>query len=181
MNIFVLDRNPTIAAQQMCDKHVVKMIVESAQMLSTCHRMADGELETRPSVSGKRMVPYYRLDDWRESKLYKAVHFKHPCNIWLRESVNNYQWLFKHFGALLREYRLRYDKNHKCEDLYDALVWVPQNIPFIPQTEFAQAMPDEYKQKDVVLAYRSYYNKFKSDIAKWKSGYIPEWFDGVAA
>ena len=59
MNIFVLDRNPTIAAQQMCDKHVVKMIVESAQMLSTCHRMSDGTLEKRPSISGKRMVPYY--------------------------------------------------------------------------------------------------------------------------
>lgn len=179
MNIFVLDRDPIIAAIQMCDKHVVKMPTECAQMLSTCHRMADGELETRPSISGKRMVPYYRLDDWRESKLYKAVHFKHPCNIWLRESVNNYKWLHKHFGALLREYTLRYGKNHKCEELYDALAWVPNNIPFVSQTEFPQAMPDDCKTDNVVEAYRNYYTKYKKEFATWKSREIPAWFKEV--
>ena len=45
MNIFVLDRNPVIAAQMQCDKHIVKMIVESGQMLSTVHRMLDGKME----------------------------------------------------------------------------------------------------------------------------------------
>lgn len=180
MNIFVLDRNPAFAAKEMCDKHVVKMIVESAQMLSTCHRMIDGVLETRPSVSGKRTVPYYKLDDWRENILYKAVHFKHPCNIWLRESIKNYEWLHKHFGALLREYRLIYDKEHKCEQLYDPLAWAPNNIPDAPRTRFPQAMPDDCKDTDVVRAYRNYYKKYKSDFATWKNRRTPIWWPYTA-
>ncbi len=58
MNIFVLDEDPVISAQMMCDKHIPKMIVEAAQMLSTAHRMLDGYMEKRPSKSGKRMVKY---------------------------------------------------------------------------------------------------------------------------
>ena len=69
MNVFVLDDDPVVAAQLQCDKHVVKMIVESAQMLSTIHRMLDGTKEKRPSKSGKRMVDYYRLHDEREDVL----------------------------------------------------------------------------------------------------------------
>ena len=63
MNIFVLDTDPVTAAQLQCDKHVVKMIVESAQMLSTAHRMLDGTIQIAPSKSGKRMVKHYRLFD----------------------------------------------------------------------------------------------------------------------
>ena len=74
MNIFVLDEDPTIAAQMQCDKHVVKMIVESAQMLSTAHRMLDGKMIMKPSKSGKRMVKYYDLyegaDDLEAELLY---------------------------------------------------------------------------------------------------------------
>jgi len=176
MNIFVLDRNPEIAAREMCDKHVVKMIVESAQMLSTCHRMLDGTYEKRPSISGKRMVPYYKLDDWREDTIYKAVHFKHPCNIWIRETSTNYNWLVKHFGALLREYNIRYGKHHKCESLFDAFVCLPDNITNGPLTEFAQAMPDDCKTTNVVEAYRNYYVKHKRDFATWKGREVPLWF-----
>ena len=61
MNIFILDNDPVLAAQQQCDKHVVKMIVESGQMLSTAHRMLDGVVERRPSKSGKTTVNYYKL------------------------------------------------------------------------------------------------------------------------
>ena len=49
MNIFVLDKDPHIAAQMHCDRHVPKMIVESAQMLSTAHRLLDGEEYMAPS------------------------------------------------------------------------------------------------------------------------------------
>jgi len=176
MNIFVLSRDPYIAARDMCDKHVVKMIVESAQMLSTCHRMLDGTPEKRDSVSGKRQVQYYKLNDWRESHLYKAVHYKHPCNIWLRESMSNYYWLYNHFLALLSEYRWRYDKNHACEKLVDPLACVPVNIPEKGLTIFPQAMPDECKDSDVVQAYRKYYTRYKSDFATWKNRSTPIWF-----
>ena len=77
MNIFILDNDPAIAAKLQCDKHVVKMIVESAQMLSTAHRMLDGDQELRPSKSGKRMVKYWVLPDSREEIIYKAVHTCH--------------------------------------------------------------------------------------------------------
>ena len=176
MNIFVLSRDPYIAAREMCDKHVVKMIVESAQMLSTCHRMLDGIPEKRSSVSGKRMITYYKLDDWREQHLYKAVHYKHPCNVWLRENVSNYQWLYRHFLALLAEYRLRYGKEHACEKLIDPLAAVPFNINNGELTEFAQAMPDECKGSNVVEAYRNYYTKYKNTFATWKIRETPSWF-----
>ena len=175
MNIFVLDRDPKIAAREMCDKHVVKMIVESAQMLSTCHRMLDGTPEKRSSVSGKRQVTYYKLDDWREKHLYKAVHYKHPCNIWLRENVSNYLWLYTHFLALLAEYRLRYEKQHACEKLIDPLANVPSNINDGTITEFPQAMPDDCKTGNVVEAYRNYYKKYKSTFATWKVREAPYW------
>ena len=81
MNVFVLDNDPVIAAQQHCDKHVVKMIIESAQMLSTAHRMIDGKPEKRPSVSGKTMQQYYVLPDERENLFYKAVHKYHTCTV----------------------------------------------------------------------------------------------------
>lgn len=176
MNIFVLDRDPHTAAQEMCDKHVVKMIVESAQMLSTCHRMLDGAHERRDSISGKRKVDYYKLSDSRESHMYKAVHFKHPCNIWLRESKSNYFWLYNHFLGLLSEYTRRYGKNHACEKLVGTLSIAPKNLTDKALTTFAQAMPDECKDTDVVQAYRKYYNKYKSDFATWKNRSTPVWF-----
>ena len=79
MNIFILDKDPVMAAQLQCDKHVVKMIVESAQMLSTAHRMLDGKVIKKPSKSGKTMVKYYDLyegaDDLEAEMLfYSAVH-----------------------------------------------------------------------------------------------------------
>ena len=96
MNIFILNNDPIIAAQEQCDKHVVKMIVESGQMLSTAHRMLDGTVERRPSKSGKTTVNYYKLNDEREDIMYKAVHFNHPCSIWSREGCCNYTWHYNH-------------------------------------------------------------------------------------
>ena len=89
MNIFYLARDPEIAAQMMCDKHVVKMILESAQMLSTAHRVLDG-------------------DEYANSHgLYKMAHKNHPSTIWVRSSVKNYMWLYDHMIALMNEYTHR--------------------------------------------------------------------------
>jgi hypothetical protein len=88
MNIFVLDRNPVVAAQMQCDKHIVKMIVESGQMLSTAHRMLDAEVTRGPSKSGKTIQKKWVFRDEREDVLYKAVHMYHPCTTWTMQSVH---------------------------------------------------------------------------------------------
>ena len=93
MNIFVLDENPIVAAQMCCDKHIPKMIVESAQMLSTVHRMLDGIPEKRPSRSGKTIQTYYSFGDERDDMYYLAVHKFHPCTTWTAESKTNYETL----------------------------------------------------------------------------------------
>jgi hypothetical protein len=90
MNVFVLDNDPTAAAEMHCNIHVTKMIVESAQMLSTAHRMLDGSEERRPSNSGKTMSRYWVLPDAREDTYYKAVHMHHPCTVWTMQSIENY-------------------------------------------------------------------------------------------
>lgn len=184
MNLFILDESPIVAAQQQCDKHVVKMIIESAQMLSTAHRFLDGQLTTRPSKSGKTNVKYWLLDDFRESHLYKAVHVNHPCTIWTRESVSNYRWHYKHFIALCDEYRYRYGKTHKTEEvLADALSFVPKNIPNGSLTPFRLAMlayPECIDNNDVVGSYRKYYHTKQEQFAmKWTKRETPPWFKRI--
>jgi hypothetical protein len=181
MNIFVVDRNPCLAAQMLCDQHVVKMITESVQMLSTCHRVLD---------SGKRKVPRYHLDDDREDILYHAVHFNHPCNIWLRESWYHYNWLKEHTRHLCIEYRNRFKRTHACESIVTYLNGYgksPRNFPKygmvgmrldynFKNMNFVQAMPDEYKHDDPVRAYRNFYIGSKSKFARWKYTTPPKWY-----
>ena len=186
MNIFVLHDDPVIAAQMQCDAHVVKMTLESMQMLSTCHRMLDGKLTTRPSVSGKRMVKYYDLyegsDDLEAELLYmRAVHFEHPCNQWLRRSEGNYRWMWEHTKALCNEYTYRYGKTHKNEmPLLWGLQSTPRNIPKGGMTPFELAFrdyPECLALKDPVKAYRAFYetkqHRFKMVWTKRKK---PRWF-----
>ena len=124
MNIFVLDNNPHVAAMYACDKHVVKMILESAQMLCSVH--PEG---TAP---------------------YKRSFYNHPCTKWVRASSENYDWLIEHARALCTEYTRRYGKVHKSEKVID---WCDANRPELPDvglTPFAQAMPEDYKNEDAV-------------------------------
>ena len=141
MNLFVLDNCPIEAARLQCDKHVVKMIVESAQMLSTVHRMLDGVQTRMPSKSGKTMSKAWTLPDSRDDILYRAVHMHHPCTIWTAESNNNYNWHYVHFVALCDEYQYRYGKVHATDTLLrDALKNPPINIPVGPLTKQPLAM-----------------------------------------
>ena len=136
MNIFILNEDPEIAAQEQCNKHIPKMVVESGQMLSTAHRMLDGELYHKPSKSGKRMVKYYDHPTL-EDQLYKAVHHGHPCTVWTMESVCNYMWHYRHFVALCDEYMYRYGKRHLTDTLLrDILRTPPANIPQVERTPF---------------------------------------------
>ena len=180
MNIFILSENPVKAAELQCDKHVVKMIVESAQMLSTAHRMLDGVMTRRASKSGKMQIKYYALDDSRETSLYKAVHFNHPCTIWVRESKENYRWLYKHLVGLVEQYHYRYNKTHKTETILSDLLSPPNNIPNIGLTPYKKAMnvyPDLMAMSDTVSAYREYYRRKKNDFNMvWTSVAVPLWF-----
>lgn len=182
MNIFILDLDPVKAAQMLCDKHAAgKMCVESAQMLSTAHRMLDGYVEKRPSKSGKRMVNYYvHPDPELDRQLYNAVHFNHPCTVWTMQTTANYRWHFKHFIALCNEYKYRYGKTHLTDEkLRYVLAKYPINLPKKKQTPFALAMQNEPQcifRNDPVKSYRAYYNT-KQDRFKmvWSKREVPEW------
>lgn len=175
MNIFALDEKPDAAAKLMVDSHVVKMILESAQLLSTAHRLWDGVEYIGTSKSG-RSAKRWRLPDAREQVLYSATHINHPSARWCRETSGNYNWLYRHFRALLDEYTYRYGKHHKCEALDLALYATPFNIPIAYQTPFACAMDDSYIiSHDPVVNYRNYYKHGKVHLHKWTKRNQPGW------
>lgn len=159
MNIFVLDEHPYAAAKYHCDKHVVKMLLESAQMLCTVNRR-------------------YGL-----YAPYKPVHQKHPCTLWVGESVQNYSWMILLTHALQQQYAIRYGKVHKS---YEAVMKLSadeiyRRLPDIGMTPFAQAMPDQYKHHDPVVAYRLYYVMEKAKFAQWNHGDTPQWYKEAMA
>ena len=165
MNIFVLDECPIQSAQMQCDKHIVKMPLETAQMLcSVWHRYGEGD-----------KVPY------------KEAHKKHPCTLWTGDNAGNYSWLWKHGMELCFEYTRRYNKIHKCQQVIMDLALSNRVLNFDDKswdiTPHPQCMPDEYKSTELrihsnaVRAYRRYYVNGKKDIAKWeKSRPMPDWF-----
>jgi hypothetical protein len=180
MNIFVLDKDPKQAAIEHCDKHVVKMIVESAQMLSTAHRILDGDECKRPSKSGKRIVQYWELPDDREHILYKAVHMKHPCTIWSMESSENYKWHWDLFSYLCDEYTYRYGKIHSTDTLLrDKLEQLPTNIPHGQMTKFKLAMGSnpECMFEDPIKSYRAFYKTKQARFSMdWTNRKTPQWW-----
>ena len=150
MNVFYLDKDPNIAAKAMTNKHVVKMILESAQLLSTAHHVLDGDNAVNKDL------------------LYKPTHKNHPSAVWVRASIQNYHWLYMHFLALCIEYSVRYgNKVHLTyTKLSDILLHLPKNLNKFGFTQPPCAMPDQYKVKnDSVQSYRNYYigEKLKLD------------------
>ena len=149
MNIFVLDSNPYECAKMHCDKHVVKMILEHAQMMCTAHHIY-------PRYDIKYKIPY------------KQTHTNHPCAKWVRSSLSNYKWLYSLTYHLNDEYKLRFnhDVNHKSFDVIDSLPF--PRISDIGLTRWARAMPVEHKiNNDSIKSYINYYKKEKKDIAKF--------------
>jgi hypothetical protein len=153
MNIFVLDEDVEKCAEYHCDKHVIKMILESAQMMSAVVRLNGHDTG------------------------YKLTHKNHPCTIWARKSLSNYIWLKSLISLLNSEYRYRYDKsvNHKSFDM--AMSLPMPDLPVIGLTPFAQAMPEQYRNKNAVKAYRDYYNNEKSSFLTWTKRKTPKWID----
>lgn len=175
MNIFYLDENTTTCAKFHNDKHVVKMILEYAQLLSTAHRVLDGE-EYVDDSSGRKMKRWKLNEPEMENSLYKATHINHPSAVWARESNNNYNWLYCLWHDLMAEYTYRYGRVHACDKLRGVLARTPKNIPVSYLTQPTPAMPDEYKvQNDSLTSYRNYYRHGKAHLNSWKNRPIPAW------
>jgi hypothetical protein len=180
MNIFYLDENPQTCAQMHLDKHVVKMILEYAQLLSTAHRLLDGELYVEKSKSGRNIDRYALPDPELEKLLFKASHVKHPSAIWCRANVQNYMWLAELLEWTCVEYTHRYGKVHSVErsGLMQALKNnFPRNLPIGPLTAPPPAMPDDCKiAGDSLRSYHKYYLEKKRPFAKWTNRQMPDWF-----
>jgi len=180
MNIFVLSEDPTAAAVQQCDKHIVKMVLESAQMLCTAHRILDGEETEGPSYSGKRIVPKW-THPRHEDVMYRVVHRKHPCAIWTMISDSNYKWHYQHFVALCEEFTFRYGKRHKSDVLLrEILKRVPDNILVGDLTRHPLAMssnPECMIPENVVESYRLFYQTKQARFKMtWSKRSVPDWF-----
>ena len=151
MNIFYLDKCPDKAARLQYNKHVVKMILESAQMLCTAHHC-------------------YGDKDQVENVPYKQAHLNHPSTIWTRRSKSTYMWLYDHMMALGDEYTKRYGKTHlsitKCAEILSDAPRGMRNKPF---EQPPQCMPDEYKDECSIQAYWNYYIGEKHVVANLKT------------
>ena len=179
MNIFYLDHDVRKCAEMHNDKHVVKMILEYAQLLSTAHRVLDGVELNGISASGRKKK-FWTLGDSRDYTLYKATHINHPSAVWVRKSVQNYMWLAEMLEVLCGEYTYRYGKVHKVER--DGLMQLlknefPKNLPDVFWSEPTPAMPDNVKiPGDSIKSYRNYYINNKTHLANWKKRTTPEWY-----
>lgn len=175
MNIFYLDKCTTTCAQYHNDKHVVKMILEYAQLLSTAHRVLDGK-EYVDDSSGRKMKRWRLGTPEVENILYKATHINHPSAVWARENNSNYKWLYCLWRDLMVEYTYRYGRVHACDKLSGVLARAPKNIPENYLTQPTPAMPDEYKvRNDSLTSYRNYYRYGKAHLNSWKNRPIPAW------
>ena len=157
VNIFHLDKNPKQAAIQHCDKHVVKMILETAQMLCTSYQKHFGE----------------------DKELYKTAFPNHPMTLWVGESLSNYMWSMVLLNNLLFEYKYRYNKVHKTKEVYDKLVNRADKILKIDDSKGLTipplCMPDEYKNGNYINSYRDYYKNEKKSFAKYTNREMPSW------
>ena len=156
MNIFVLDTDVIKCAQAHLDKHTVKMILESTQLLNNALIANDSTY-----------IP-----------VYKQTHKNHPASLWTAESLQNFEWLNDLALALCVEYTYRYGKTHKCQSILEQFnsTLSKSKMSNIGMTPFIKCMPDQYKVDDVVESYRNYYKGDKAYIAKWTKRNVPDWW-----
>lgn len=155
MNIFVVQNDPVEAARDLCDQHIVKMPLETAQLLCNVRHLQGLD------------APYAPFNP------------KHPAAQWTAESRENYRWLLRHGSALCEEFTRRYQRRHRAENVIDFCADRAEDLHFDRQnaTEFVQCMPEIYRiPHQAVEAYRAYYRGEKSRFARWKYSPIPDWF-----
>lgn len=183
MNIFVLDEDPYLSAKMHCDKHVLKMLIEHAQMMASAYYSTIG-------ISRKKEIPKRQREvdslfrgwprknpngsDWP----YGITHINHPCTIWTRESIQNFNWLWECSNHLCDVFQQRWRKKHSIKAI---MQWMKQNPPDLPtskQTPFAQVFPDCYQQYGPILGYRRYYAMKTTYMAlKWDYSPQPDWWN----
>ena len=159
MNIFHLSKSPRLSAEYMCDKHIPKMLLESAQMLSTAIR---------------RYTNLIVVED-----LYKSAYQKHPMTIWVGDNRSNFMWALENAVWIDMQYSKRFNSTHKSFRIIDVIIneELDRHIPKGKLTTPPQCMPDEYKHKNYVTAYRRYYKGAKSYFAKWnRLNNTPKWW-----
>lgn len=150
MNIFYLHESPDIAASFHYNKHVVKMILEAAQLLCTAHHVIGEEQGYDTSY-----VPY------------KKTHVNHPSAIWTRGSYYQYQWVYEYMMALGRIYERRYKRTHLTIEKCRVLLYThPQGIKMSGFTPPPQCMPEEYRRPSAVAGYWNYYINAKKHIVQ---------------
>lgn len=177
MNVFYLDHNTAFAAKALVDKHIVKMPLETVQLLSTAHRILDGQ-EITITHNGRNKKRYVLSCEKRNEMLYQASHINHPSAVWCRQNRSNYRWLAHYLIDMCFEYHARYGRHFKFFEngLVDELLNFPENLPEGEFTQPPPAMPEHYKvQGDAIESYRRYYAGDKWRFAKWKHNTIPSW------
>ena len=158
MNIFYLDKDIVKCAQAHCDKHVNKMILESAQLLASAHHMTNPEASAIPEI-------------------YRLTHKNHPDAIWVRQSINHYLYLMDLMEALNEEAQWRYEHSKDHVSLSKAKSWPFPELPDVPFTDPPKCVHDDFKgMPDVIEAYRAYYNRDKRPIAYWTKRTTPDWY-----
>lgn len=181
MNIFALHPNPRKAARWHVDQHVVKMLLETCQLLYTAHwvlfypELLQHKSVMKLSQAQKELeVPEYM---WLAPEAYRPCHTHHPCAVWTRSTSENYMWLATLGLELAREYRFRFKKTHSCEEHME---WLADNLPLSiamgPRRPFAMAMDVEYKvSKNPIVSYRNYYRKGKQSLIRYTGRHVPHW------
>lgn len=184
MNIFVLDENPRIAAQMHCDKHIPKMIIEHAQMMAAAYYSTIGIFRKKEFPQNQKEIDAL-FKGWPRKKEdgsewhYSVSHVNHPCTIWTRGSLQNFNWLLECTEELCTEYSRRWENRE--HSIIKIVNWMKNNPPDLIDawlTPFAQAMPICYKSQDPISSYRRYY-AFKTSYMKvqWKKlNNTPDWW-----
>jgi hypothetical protein len=171
MNIFYLDHDVQKCAEMHCDKHVVKMILEYAQMLCTAHHCKDRY------ICQETWMPKTENSE-KLNQLYKSTHMMHPSTVWTRASLQHYNWLYNLFCAVCDEYTYRYGKVHLTDKKLRTLLSVPPTrLEDNGWKQPTQAMPMVYKMNDSIDAYRNYYikSKLKNIDIRYTKRNRPEW------
>ena len=181
MNIFALHQDPDKCAKAHVDKHVVKMSIEYAQLLSTAHRVLDGHVWEGRTTNGRRIARYMHPDSVMNTELYKACHVNHPSAKWVRESAANYEWLYQLWACLCEEYTYRYGKKHLTQHKLEyTLLLPPANAdtekPFTQPTPAMAQYPHCIVEGDSLTSYRQFYWEDKRQFAKWTRRDKPDWW-----
>lgn len=179
MNIFYLSKSIQECVEMHCNKHVTKMVTEYVQIMSTAHRVLDGEEQYVLSAKGRHQKTFVLRSEGDNELMNKATHYNHPSAVWARSNRSCYEYLHKLTVALCAEHTHRYGTIRSCvtSGLLDRLATAPLNIKDGEFTEPPPAMDDEYiVPGDSVESYRRYYMGAKRHIAEWKNRPVPYWY-----